>query len=116
MSRLKIEHGVSRVKRAKLQTYIDQTIFDDIALMSEFTNNEQHFIVNELLRFALTQSEDFQKYKTEQMAQCSADVKIPKPELLASKTAIDPISSATKSSSEMPAKFSAPSTKVDGRA
>lgn len=116
MSRLKIEHGVSRVKRVKLQTYIDQTIVDDIALMSKFTNNEQHYIVNELLRFALTQSEDFQKYKTEQMAECSAAVKIPKPGLPISKTATDPISSAAKSSSETPAKFSVPSTKVDGHA
>lgn len=115
MSRLKIEHGVSRVKRAKLQTYIDQTIFDDIALMSEFTNNEQHFIVNELLRFALTQSEDFQKYKTEQMAQCSADVKIPRPELPISQTATDPISAAPKSSAETHSKITVPSIKVDGR-
>ena len=59
MNKLKIEHGISRIKRAKLQTYLDQAIADDIALMSEWTNNEHHYIVNELLRFALTQSEDF---------------------------------------------------------
>jgi hypothetical protein len=66
MSKLKIEHGISRVKRAKLQTYIDQTIADDIALMADWTNNEQHYVINELLRFALMQSEDFQRFKTEQ--------------------------------------------------
>ncbi len=67
MSKLKIEHGVSRIKRAKLQTYIDQTIADDIALMADLTNNEQNYIVNELLRFALSQSEGFQKLKAQRV-------------------------------------------------
>lgn len=68
MSKLKIEHGVSRVKRAKLQTYIDQTVSEDIELMGEWSDNETHYIINELLRFALTQDDDFQKYKSEQHA------------------------------------------------
>jgi hypothetical protein len=65
MSKLRIEHGFSRTKRTKLQTYIEQSIADDIALMAEWTNNEPHYIINELLRFALTQSEEFQKFKKE---------------------------------------------------
>jgi hypothetical protein len=68
LSKLKIEHGVSRVKRAKLQTYIDQTVSEDIELMGEWSDNETHYIINELLRFALTQDDDFQKYKAEQHA------------------------------------------------
>jgi hypothetical protein len=63
MSKLKIECGISRIQRVKLQTHIDQTVADDIQLMAEQTNNEQHYIVNELLRFALTQSEDLQQFK-----------------------------------------------------
>jgi len=63
MSRLKLEHGVSRIRRAKLQSSIDQTVADDIELLSEWSNNETNYIINELLRFALTQEEDFQKYK-----------------------------------------------------
>ncbi len=66
MCKLKFEHGISRVKLAKLLTYIDQTIADDNALMADWTNNEQHYVINELLRFALMQSEDFQRFKTEQ--------------------------------------------------
>lgn len=116
MSKLKIEHGISRVKRAKLQTYIDQTVADDIALMSEFTNNEQHYIVTELLRFALNQSEDFQKYKAQKKAERSGDVRIPAPEPPISKAATDPIPLVPKSSSETPAKVTTPSAKVDGRA
>ena len=63
MSKLKLEHGVSRIRRANLQSSIDQTVADDIELLAEWSNNETNYVVNELLRFALTQEEDFQKYK-----------------------------------------------------
>ncbi len=64
MSRLKLIHGVSRVRRAKLQSSIDQTVADDIELLAQWSNNETNYVINELLRFALAQEEDFQKYKT----------------------------------------------------
>jgi hypothetical protein len=60
---MKLEHGISRIRRAKLQSSIDQTIADDVELMAEWSNNETNYVVNELLRFALTQDEDFQRYK-----------------------------------------------------
>jgi hypothetical protein len=63
MSKLKLEHGISRIRRAKLQSSIDQTVADDIELLAEWSNNETNYVINELLRFALTQEEDFQKYK-----------------------------------------------------
>ena len=63
MSKLKIELGVSRIKRAKLQSSIDQTIARDIELMAQWSDNEPNYVVNELLRFAITQAEEFQKYK-----------------------------------------------------
>jgi len=68
MSKLKLEHGVSRIRRAKLQSSIDQTVADDIELLAQWSNNETNFVVNELLRFALTQDEDFQKYKASSSA------------------------------------------------
>ena len=68
MSKLKLEHGVSRIRRAKLQSSIDQTVADDIELLAQWSNNETNYIVNELLRFALTQDEDFQKYKASSAA------------------------------------------------
>lgn len=64
MSRLKLQHGVSRIRRAKLQSSIDQTTADDIELMAKWSNNEAQYIINELLRFAIAQEEDFLKYKT----------------------------------------------------
>lgn len=63
MSKLKLEHSVSRVRRAKLQSSIDQIVADDIERLAEWSNNETNYVVNELLRFALLHEEDFQKYK-----------------------------------------------------
>jgi hypothetical protein len=65
MSKLRIEHGVSRVKRAKLQVSIEQAVASDVELMAAWSNNEPPYIVNELLRFAIAQSKEFQRYKTE---------------------------------------------------
>jgi len=78
MSRLKVQHGVSRIRRAKLQSSIDQTVADDIELMAEWSNNETPYIVNELLRFAIAQEEDFLKYKAslpKSAAQTASDTK-----------------------------------------
>ena len=74
MSRLKLEHGVSKVRRAKLQSSVDQTVADDIELLAEWSNNETNFVVNELLRFALTQNEDFQKYAKTAKENCPVSV------------------------------------------
>ena len=63
MSKLKLEHGISRIRRAKLQSSINQMVADDIELLAEWSNNETNHVVNELLRFALTQEDDFQRYK-----------------------------------------------------
>ena len=63
MTKLKLQHGVSRIRRAKLQSSIDQTIADDIELIADRSNNETQYIINELLRFAIAQEEDFLKYK-----------------------------------------------------
>ena len=86
MNKLKIEHGISRVKRVKLQTYIHQSIADDLALIAEYTNNEQHYIINELLRFALAQSEEFQQYRNQVKDDPGRKAKAPTPILSSPKT------------------------------
>jgi len=63
MSKLKIEHGASKVNLVLLKTNIEDSISQDIDLMAAWSDNERKYIVNELLRFALTQDEDFLKYK-----------------------------------------------------
>ena len=63
MSKFKIEHGASKVNLVLLKTNIEDTLSQDIDLLSTWSNNDRKYIVNELLRFALAQEEDFFKYK-----------------------------------------------------
>jgi len=63
MSKFKIEHGASKVNLVLLKTNIEDTISQDIDLLASWSNNDRKYIVNELLRFALAQEEDFLKYK-----------------------------------------------------
>ncbi|HWY54147.1 MAG TPA: hypothetical protein VNZ03_06765 [Terriglobales bacterium] len=63
MSKFKIEKGISRITRVKLQVTIEESLAGDLALMGEWSNNDKNYIVNELLRFALSQDSDFQAYK-----------------------------------------------------
>ena len=63
MSKLKIEKGASRIRRVPLKTTIDGTVADDIELLCKWSENDTSYVVNHLLRFALSQSEDFQQYK-----------------------------------------------------
>jgi hypothetical protein len=68
MSKLKIEKGASKVRRAPLKATIDGAVADDLALMCEWSENDTSYLVNLLLDFAIAQSEDFQKYKAERIA------------------------------------------------
>ena len=63
MSKFKIEKGISRINRVKLQATIEESIAADLALLGEWSNNDKNYIVNELLRFALSQDSEFQTYK-----------------------------------------------------
>ena len=63
MSKFKIEKGVSRITRVKLQASVEESIAADLALMGEWSNNDKNYIVNELLRFALSEDSEFQAYK-----------------------------------------------------
>ena len=68
MSKLKIEHAASKVHLVLLKTNIEDGISADIDLMAEWSKNDRKYLINELLRFALAQAEDFQKYKAERPA------------------------------------------------
>ena len=94
MSKLKLEHGVSRIRRAKLQSSIDQTVADDIELLAEWSNNETNYIVNELLRFALTQDEDFQKYRASSAAKAAQAASATKPSPTSIKPVSEPVANA----------------------
>jgi len=89
MSKFKVEHGASKVNLVLLKTNIEDSISNDIDLMCQWSDNERKYIVNELLRFALTQEEDFQKYKASAAANTSRPATSAKP------SAIKPESSPT---------------------
>ena len=63
MSKFKIEKGVSRINRVKLQASIEEPAAAELALMCEWSNNDRNYVVNELLGFALSQDGEFQAYK-----------------------------------------------------
>jgi|SRR5579864_869700 len=63
MSKFKIEKGISRVNRVKLQASIEEPVATELALMCEWSNNDRNYVVNELLRFAMSQDGEFQAYK-----------------------------------------------------
>ncbi len=48
-----------------LKTNVEESISTDIDRMCQWSNNERKYVVNELLRFGLAQSEDFQRYKAD---------------------------------------------------
>ncbi len=83
MSKLKIEKGASKVRRAPLKATIDGTVSDDLELMCEWSENDLSYLVNLLLGFSIAQSEDFQNYKAERLA-------IPLPARTDTKPASDP--------------------------
>jgi hypothetical protein len=72
MRKLKVEHGVSKISLVLLKTNIEETISQDIDLMATWSDNERRYIVNELLRFAIAQEEDFQRYKASAAANASS--------------------------------------------
>ena len=79
MSKLKIERGASKVRRAPLKVTIDGTVADDLELMCQWSENESSYLVNLLLGFAIAQSEEFQKYKAEQPVTASPFLSDAKP-------------------------------------
>jgi hypothetical protein len=79
MSKFRVEHGASKVNLVLLKTNIEDTISQDIDLLANWSNNDRKYIVNELLRFALAQEEEFQKHKatmTRNLSQSSNHAKL----------------------------------------
>ncbi|MGC2161511.1 MAG: hypothetical protein WA634_06375 [Silvibacterium sp.] len=104
MSKLKLEHGVSRIRRAKLQSSIDQTVADDVELLAEWSDNEINYVVNELLRFALTQEEDFQKYKASAATNVARAANSAKSALASIKPASEPVAKTDTATSAVAAR------------
>ena len=79
MSKLKIEKGASKVRRAPLKATIDGAVADDLELMCEWSENDSSYLINLLLGFAIAQSEDFQRFKAERLTTTLRAGNEPKP-------------------------------------
>jgi hypothetical protein len=104
MSKLKIEHGASKVRWTLLKTNIEESLANDIDLMCQWSENDRKYVVNELLRFATEQAEDFQKYKAERAAAPAQ-----------AKTNLEPAASTTKSGSHLAARGDTATKSIAGR-
>jgi hypothetical protein len=89
MSKLRIEHGASKISWVLLKTNIEESISHDIDLMCQWSENDRKYVVNELLRFGLTQSEEFQKYKASNDGKPTPPTKDAKPASVATKVTTD---------------------------
>ena len=92
MGKFKIEHGASKVNLVLLKTNIEDTISQDIDLLASWSNNERRFVINELLRFALAQEEDFQKHKASSATNPARPVGSGKPSTLTTKPTTEAVS------------------------
>jgi hypothetical protein len=90
MSKFKIEHGASKINLVLLKTNVEDTISQDIDLLASWSNNERRFVINELLRFALAQEEDFQKHKASLSANNARPAGSPKASVTQAKSASEP--------------------------
>lgn len=91
MSKFKIEHGASKVNLVMLKTNIEDTISQDIDALAAWSNNDRKYIVNELLRFALMQEEDFQKHKTGAASGAARSTASPKPAPMPARSASETV-------------------------
>jgi hypothetical protein len=115
MTKLRIEHGASKLNWVLLKTNIEESISEDIDRMCEWSNNDRKYVVNELLRFALTQSEAFQEYKTEPGAKSSPVATDAKPRPSAPKATPDPVPSVPKPAPDAAVKPTVPATATTNR-
>jgi len=63
MPRLKIIRNNTNTDRKLLQARIETALVEDVNLIVKWSNRDKNEIVAELLRYALSQEEDFQVYK-----------------------------------------------------
>src|SRR5260370_27757219 len=94
MGKFKIEKGASRIGRVKLQATIEESIAADLSLMCEWSNNDKNYVVNELLRFAVSADSEFQAYK-QSLASARPEAEEAEPTVSGGSRSISPSNSRT---------------------
>jgi len=63
MARFKINRNINKEEKQLLQTKLESSLVEDVNLLCKWSGNDKNYVVAELLRFALSQENDFQEYK-----------------------------------------------------
>lgn len=63
MARFKINRNINKEEKQLLQTKLESSLIDDVNLLCKWSGNDKNYVVAQLLRFALSQENDFQEYK-----------------------------------------------------
>lgn len=63
MTRFKIVRNNTKEKKQLLQAKLDASLVEEVNLLCKWSGNEKNFVIAELLRYALSQENDFQEYK-----------------------------------------------------
>lgn len=80
MARFKIPRNLNQEPKQLLQAKLDSSLVEDINLLSKWSGNEKNFVVSELLRYALAQEAEFQKYKLSLKRGVAEPIPLPTPE------------------------------------
>lgn len=63
MARFKINRVNNKEEKQVLQVKLEASLVEEVNLLCKWSGNEKTFVVAELLRYALRQEIDFQRYK-----------------------------------------------------
>ena len=74
MARFKIMRNNTNSDRKLLQARIETALVEDVNLIAKWSNRDKNEIVAELLKYALSQEEDFQAYKRSLNHSTTADM------------------------------------------
>ena len=74
MARFKIIRNNTNTDRKLLQARVETALVEDVNLIVKWSNRDKNEIVAELLKYALSQEEDFQAYKRSVNQQSTTDM------------------------------------------
>ena len=63
MGRFRITRNINQEQKQLLQAKLDSSLVADVNLLCKWSGNEKNYVIAELLRYALNQEPEFQKYK-----------------------------------------------------
>ena len=63
MGRFRITRNNNKDVKQLLQAKLDSSLIEEVHLLCKWSGNEKNCVITELLRYAISQESEFQKYK-----------------------------------------------------